>query len=187
MEVSKLKSPWTYVAIGILVAAPIFYALGYSIAQSGAQHTLQQLQARYELANKALNAEAARNRELEARNIYLETTIKKLTKILDTVYGSVKGVRVQGKEGNVEVDAQALYLVNPDFCIDVRLKNDSPLQQTFSIGVSGSGVNGTSEKTTLYGGEERDMQVCGSLTDIAASAAVTIDGKPVVRTVLVAE
>lgn len=187
MDLSKVKTPMVYFVVGVLVTAPVFYALGYSIAEAGMKRSVESLQTKYDLAKKALEAEIAKNRDLESRVVHLETTVRNLSRILDTVYDAVRDVKVSGQYDGIDVEAQALYIVGSRFCIEITMKNTTDLQKTFTLGISGQGVEGDQRETTLYAGERRKVDVCGTLKDIAAEAIIVMDGNPVVRTVLVAE
>ncbi len=187
MEVSKFRQPLAYFVAGLLIAAPVFYALGYSIAESSAANRIKAMETKYGLAKKALEVQINKNQELESRIAYLEATVRNLTKILNTVYDSIKDVHVSAEYDGIRVEAQALYIVSGRFCIDVMMENTTNVQKTFTIQIVGKGVSGDAKKTTLYSGESRKVQVCGNLQDIASDATITIDGNAILRVVLVAE
>ena len=186
VEASKFRQPIAYVVIGLLIAAPVFYALGYSVAESNAADRINAVETKYELTKKALEVQISKNQELESRVAYLEATVRNLTKILDTVYDSIKDVHVSGEYDGIKIEAQALYIVSGRFCIDVTMDNTTEVQKTFTVQMVGEGVSGESKKTTLYANESRKVQICGNLRDIASNASIVIDGNAILQTVLVA-
>lgn len=177
-----------YIVIGLLIAAPVFYALGYTVAKSAAKSAIERLQTKYELTNKALEVEVAKSKELESRIVYLETTVRNLTKILDTVYASVKEIKTEGNYDTITVTVQALYIVpRANFCISIDMKNNSDLQKTLEVQMVGNSVLGQKREITLYPNEKRKVDVCGTLQDIAANANISINGTAVASTVVVVE
>ena len=188
MDRSKVKDVVTYVAVGIIVAAPLFYALGYTVAEHALQNAVSNAQMKYELAKKALETETRRVRELESEVMYLETTVKKLTEVLNTVYSSVSRVKKEGEYNGITVAAQSLYIVpKADFCIEVEMANGTDLQKTVEVWLAGEGVSEKKRKVTLYPRERRTVQVCGRVRNIAANASIMLNGERVLTTVVVLE
>ena len=184
----KIKDAIVYAMVGVVVAAPIFYALGHTMAEHSLEGAVSSAQMKYELAKNALEMEVEKARELEGRIMQLETSVENLTKILETVYSSVSTVKKEGNYNDVVFTARALYVVpKADFCIDVDMNNTSERQKTLEIWLSGEGILEEREKITLYPRERRTVQVCGRLKNLAANAGLVADGTDVLTTLVVVE
>ena len=176
---------WAAFAVGILLAAPVFYILGSSVQGSRYAQQLSDLQEKYNLTSKALETQIAQNSEMAARLQYLESSVKSLSKALETISTQLSKIQNSGEAYGIRVRTSAVHLVKPNFCIDVDLKNEENRQKIVTINISGTGINGNPQKVVMYANGEKVISVCGTLSEAAATGAIKIDDIPATTTVLV--
>ncbi len=182
-----LSKALVFLAAGILISAPIFYAIGYSMGNSSCAARTAKLQEQYHLVSEALQAQLQQNQSLQSRVLYLEDSLKTMSRVLETVYSSVQQVRVSKDLNTITISAQMLYAVPTDFCIPVWVKNKTDRQITLKIGLTGKGVAETARETSIYPDENREIQLCSTITDIVSEAKVVVNGKPVLPVVLISK
>ncbi len=184
-EKNNWRKMWAAFAVGILLAAPVFYILGSSVQSSNCQKRLADLQEKYNLTSKALETQIAQNGEMAARLQYLESSVKTLSKALETISTQLSKVQNSGSADGIYVTTAAVHLVKPDFCIDVSLKNEDARQKIITINIRGTGITGNPQKVGVYAKGEKVVSVCGTLNEAAATGTITINGTPATTTVLV--
>ncbi|GEM_PF-5252609 len=182
-----LNKALAFLAAGILISAPIFYIIGYSMANAGCTEKTAKLQEQYRLVSEALQAQLQRNQSLQSRVLYLEDSLKTMGRVLETVYSSVQQVRVTKDLNTIVVSAQMLYAVPTDFCIPIWVRNKTNRQISLRIELTGKGVASTVRETSIYPDENREIQLCSTITDIVSEAKVVINGKPVLPVVLISK
>ncbi len=176
---------WLAFAMGILISAPVFYILGSSVQNGRCTQQIADLQEKYNLTSKALETQIAQNSEMAARLQYLESSVKALSKALETISTQLSKVQNSGRAEGIHVTTSAVHLVQPNFCIDVDLKNEENKQKIVTINISGTGIAGNPQKVVVYANGEKVINVCGTLNEAAATGTITINGTPATTTVLV--
>ncbi len=184
-EELKNRNLWVALALGILISAPLFYMIGVSVQKSACAAKISDLQEKYQLTSRALNTQISQNAKIMARLQYLESSVRSMSKALQTISSQLSEIKTSGSADGIVVSAQAVNIVSPQFCISVDLKNETNRQKILRLGITGSNIVGETETVSLYAGGEKTVDVCGQLNEVAASAQITIDGVPAVKTILI--
>ncbi len=184
-EELKNRNLWVAFALGILISAPLFYMIGISVQKSACAARISDLQEKYQLTSRALNTQISQNAKIMARLQYLESSVRSMSKALQTISSQLSEIKTSGSADGIAVSAQAVNIVSPQFCISVDLKNETNRQKILRLGITGSNIVGVTETVSLYAGGEKTVDVCGQLNEVAASAQITVDGVPTVKTILI--
>ncbi|NPA76264.1 MAG: hypothetical protein GXN93_00735 [Candidatus Diapherotrites archaeon] len=184
-EETPWKKIWLAFAVGVILSAPVFYILGSSMQSTNCTSKLQDIQEKYSMTSKALQAQISQNSELYARLQYLESSVKTLSKALETVSSQLSKVENSGTANGINVTTSAVHIVKPNFCINLTLKNTTNRQKIVLINIQGNGVSGNPQKISVYANGEKTVSVCGTLSEAAATAKITVDGEPATTTTLI--
>jgi len=188
VDLSRFKDVAVYVAVGLIVAAPLFYFLGYTTAEQSIAEIVSSERAKCEFTKKILEAEMRKLRETEGKLVQLKTKVERLEEALKTVRAVAENLKTSGEYNGVTVSARGIYVVpRADFCINVDLNNTTDFQKTLEVWLAGEKIREEKKKITLYPGEARTVQLCGRAESTAVKAEIVVNGKKVLATAVLVE
>lgn len=177
----KLPATILFFIAGILVGGGIMYHLGYMHGAEGAAFEIRQCRERLELVSNALERAVNEKTQMEEKVLRLHTQMNDLKNMLLEVLDSLSRRFATGEADDVEVTVPAIVTTRGrEFCVEVRVKNNSELQKILNIKLSGMGVISEQSAQSVGPKTSITLPVCGEVERSVAKVSVSVNGEDVV-------